>query len=154
MIDRREAFTNAIAMYDYPHEEPIYSVELGGTLALTEPGRRRVVVFRPAGKESTRHKTVEAFWASALFNFVEDQTIDAAFEQLGQSGAYTALSLVETRDMLDRLIGTSASEYIAVPDNPSSCCVVYDNANLVAIVGEDRFGFFAIFAHTQERPKS
>lgn len=103
-----------------------------------------LILFRPAGPEAERHKTVEAFWASALFSFLEDHLEDNRFEELGEAGEYRALCDDEADRMLRQLLGTAGSEYIAVPADPTSCYLVHNESRFKALVGSDSRGFFAV----------
>ena len=133
------SFKRAIDEYGFPGREPIYSVGLSGQLGddNTRAFDQRLVVFRPAGKESGWHQTIEAFWASVLFNFLEDCFDDRPFEKLGQSGEYRLLSGAETKSMLGDLIGSATSDYISLPVDPTICFLAFGYRNFKAFVGSD-----------------
>ncbi|MCC6123542.1 MAG: hypothetical protein IT426_01120 [Pirellulales bacterium] len=137
-------FKRAIDSYGFPREEPIFYVDLNWSSE--DPGHPHepVVLFRPAGPEAEWHSSIEAFWASALFNYLEDRVDDARFEELGESGEYRAIAVVEAHRVLGDLIGAARSDYITVPVHPLSCFLVYNDPDLKAVVGTDSAGYFAV----------
>lgn len=145
MTTRDGNFKQAIRSYRFPKLEPIFCIDLNGRP--DDPGYPHdpcLFVFRPAGPEAEWHRTIEAFWASALFNFLEDCGDDHRFEELGEAGEYRPLSDDEAHRILGDLIGEASSDYITLPVNPTSCFLVYHDADLKALVGTDSAGFFAV----------
>jgi hypothetical protein len=147
------SFKCAIAEYEFPRSESIYSVPISQQVNddPVQSHNERLVVFRRGGMvlrtcggESKWDGTIEAFWASALFNFLEDCLRDGEFEKLGALGEYRALSEFESQRMLEDLLGSARSDYIAVPESPSSCVMVFNFHNLKGVVGTDSYGYFAV----------
>src|SRR5436309_3310745 len=102
MPSSQSDFKQAIASYRFPGSEPICYLDLNGRLGDSRyPHDPCLFVFRSAGPEAGWHKTVEEFWASALFNFIEDCLNDPSFEKLGAIGEYRALS----KDEASRRLG-------------------------------------------------
>ena len=91
-----------------------------------------------------------SFWASALYNFLEDSGDDRDFEELGQSGEYRALPGSEVVGILGALLGSTSSDYIDVSSEPSVCVLVHNAEDLRSLVGEDAHGFYAIFEDRRE----
>src|SRR5262245_33376410 len=115
MTSSRSIFTEAIASYGFPSPEPIFCIDLNATPSAGYPSDPCLFVFRPAGPEANRHRTIEAFWASALFNFLEDCVDDHRFEERGEAGEYRSLAEDEACRMLGGLVGASSSDYITIP---------------------------------------
>ena len=141
----RHTFQKAIVSYRFPISEPIFSVDLNGDHgAPGYPQAPCLFVFRPAGPKAEWHKTIETFWASVLFNFLEDCLDDHSFEELGESGEYRELAQDDARRVLGELIGDVTSDYITTPGETTSCCLIYDDPKLRALVGTDSAGMFAV----------
>lgn len=133
-------FKQAIGSYRFPKSEPIFSIDLN------YPRDECLVIFRAVDAKADSYNTVADFWASVLFNYLEDRLEDERFEELGEAGECRDLSEDEARRVLAEMIGTADSNDIAIPRDATSCFLVHDSPNLRSLVGSDSRGFFAVFS--------
>ena len=82
------------------------------------------------------------FWASALFNYLEDRLADIRFREIGERADYRIIS----DDEASKLIADFSfqPDYIAVPADPGACVSVTCPRRLKALIGSDESGFFTI----------
>jgi len=132
-----EKYRHAVAAYQFPKCEPIYycnGIDSCGQIA---------TLFRPGGPSREHHRDLAEFWASALFNYLEDQLADTQFEEIGDGADYRIISDEEAHQLT---VGLSfPAEHIGVPAEPKECAKVIFPRGLKALIGTDANGFFAIF---------
>ncbi|KAA3615224.1 MAG: hypothetical protein DWQ01_00440 [Planctomycetota bacterium] len=136
---KSDDFRAAVLAYPFPASEPLFSVELGDGFS------QELYVYRATKECRTWQGGLPEFWAGALFNFLEDLGQDKYFHQIGQSGLYQILEANEVDRRLDGWIGSLTSGYIAVPKQPTLCILGHESKSFQSLVGEDSFGFFAVF---------
>lgn len=132
-------FKTAVTDYTFPGSEPIFCMTF-------DRADCELALFRGGGGEQVQpHRTLVEFWASALFNYLEDNGCDELFEQFGESGSYDPLTNHDATRVLNDLLGEISSEYIVIPRAPSECYRAHNATTLKSLVGVDDAGFFAVF---------
>lgn len=134
-----EEFEKAVRDYGFPVREPItgFPEEVSDP---TGPTRLRAV-YREAQETSDCYRHLPAFWASALFNFLEDAGLDHRYEEIGASGSYRAIDANEGPTDAD----VEAESSGAIRD-VVECYVAHRSGGLSSFTGRDRDGMFALIS--------
>jgi hypothetical protein len=137
MEDAIAKYRHAIASYKLPRCEPIFSIEG------IDSREQTATLFRPGGPIREHHRDIPEFWASALFNYLEDRLADNQFKESGERADYRVIGDDEARHLIAGL--SFPEKYIAVPTDPHACAIAMYPPLLKALIGSDANGFFTIF---------
>lgn len=108
------------------------------------PGTPELFVVRESKKPEHAFTSIERFWASALFNSMEDSGGLAEFRSIGALGSYRVMERHEAGLKVGELMLGKQSEIVSLPAKPELCYEVFDTPELSGFVGQDALGRFAV----------
>lgn len=145
MAPTPEEFRAAIASYAFPAVEEITYESLVKTpVQNVYPSNPSLFVFRRTPGASHSEDKLPLFWASALFNFLEDCGDDNVFGAVGARGSFRQVDGLEASPAIAALLAGAESEEVTIPKEPRHCFVTLDYPDFQALAGIDGHGLFAV----------
>ena len=124
----------AVNCYTFPTSEPIFSCPISQAKA------EWVGLARPTEAD---YYSIPAFWASSLFNCLEDAFLDKHFEPLGALSVWESLDVDAAVIEIADLLGQSTNPKLSV-SNLQVCYRVLNSHGFRGVIGIDSNGLFTL----------
>ncbi len=134
----------AVHSYKFPMSEPIFSCPINNQ----NPSIAWLSSARPT---DSKHYSIPSFWASSLYNCLEDLVLDEHFESIGSSSIWQPINIdIALKEITDLLTATNSSKFTVSGLN--SCYRTLNSNGFGGIMGRDVQGLFTILWQSMPNP--